>query len=320
MALPISKSPIMSASRSIFIASPTPRHSNHDDLKVCKKIAKGKFLIMLARSKQANMEYALKIFPYEKDKPSQYFNNEIAFRNIKHPNIIEFIDYKLDKKMIQDQRQITTSYIIMEYAPYGDLSLHANKIFKDEKLVRTYFTQLINALEFLHSQNIYHLDVKPENLLIGKSYQLKICDFDLSYIEGDEHITSRGTPYFRAPEIIEGNCFNLAGADIYSAGIILFYMFTGGFLPHHEGEMQNEVDLYSLLNEGKLEEFWETHSLMQSKPAAYFSEDFKELFVKMTLYDPLQRAGINEIKKNSWFNGPIYSLEEISSIMQEISN
>ena len=67
----------------------------------------------------------------------------------------------------------------MEYAPYGDLyNLLASADLSDEHLIHTYFSQLITGLEYLHSHHIAHLDIKPENLLIGHDYRLKIADFD----------------------------------------------------------------------------------------------------------------------------------------------
>jgi len=96
------------------------------------------------------------------------------------------------------------SYIVITLAPYGDfldLIIHYRVPF-DEILVRTYFHQLIEGLEYLHESGVCHLDIKTENLLLGADFKLKITDFDLSYIAGDEKIKSFGTKFFRAPELI----------------------------------------------------------------------------------------------------------------------
>mmetsp|Transcript_11359 Transcript_11359/g.9772 ORF Transcript_11359/g.9772 Transcript_11359/m.9772 type:complete len:100 (-) Transcript_11359:543-842(-) len=96
----------------------------------------------------------------------------------------------------------------MEYAPYGDLfdCMEKAQIHRDEKLVRTYFHQLIEGLEYLHTNKIAHLDLKCENLLLTKDYKLKIADFDCSRMEGDSHVRTLGTLNYRAPEIKSGNC------------------------------------------------------------------------------------------------------------------
>ena len=125
---------------------------------------------------------------------------------------------------------------MMEFAPYGDFFKFV-RAFRDsltDKLIRTYFRSLIDGLEYLHKQGVCHLDLKLENLLIGKDYQLKIADFDMSYMVGDDKVITKGTKYYRAPELRSGKCRNGVAADVYSAGIILFALKTGGVIPYFE--------------------------------------------------------------------------------------
>jgi len=98
-------------------------------------------------------------------------------------------------------------------------------------MARTYFRQLISGIEYLHYYGIAHLDIKPENILLGEDYQLKITDFDLSYKEGDTIIQGKGTKYFRAPEIVKQCVREPKKADIFSAAILMFILKTNGVLP-----------------------------------------------------------------------------------------
>jgi len=75
------------------------------------------------------------------------------------------------------------------------------------------------------------LDLKPENIFIGEDYALKIGDFDLSFITGDNNVRSMGTKCYRAPEIVYQRSENPFAADIYSLGIVLFFMITHGEIP-----------------------------------------------------------------------------------------
>ena len=50
----------------------------------------------------------------------------------------------------------------------------------EEPLARALFSQLLNGLSYIHSQNIIHRDIKPENILFDENFNLKICDFGLS--------------------------------------------------------------------------------------------------------------------------------------------
>jgi len=77
---------------------------------------------------------------------------------------------------------------------------------------------------------VAHLDLKLENLLLGDDYGVKIADFDLSYKEGDSKIKSKGTAIYGSPEILEGSCTEPMAADLYSLGLVLLLLATGGSL------------------------------------------------------------------------------------------
>mmetsp|Transcript_1038 Transcript_1038/g.929 ORF Transcript_1038/g.929 Transcript_1038/m.929 type:complete len:106 (+) Transcript_1038:460-777(+) len=104
----------------------------------------------------------------------------------------------------------------MELAPYGDLAdmIMTPKYVCDEKLVRTMFRQLVAGVEYIHSKNIAHLDIKPENILIGENYTLKLTDFDgsVSCEAGTQtHVGKKGgcgTINYRAPEMISNESFD----------------------------------------------------------------------------------------------------------------
>ena len=95
----------------------------------------------------------------------------------------------------------------------------------DEKDICEIMYQLLQALSFIHNQNIIHRDIKPENILFAskKDYStLKLIDFGLSaYIDKSKNIV--GTPYYMAPEMTEGHSY--PQSDIWSLGIIIFIIF-----------------------------------------------------------------------------------------------
>lgn len=205
----------------------------------------------------------------------------------------------------------------MEYAPYGDFHnlVREYRLGMDERLVRTFFHQLIDGLEYLHSQGVYHLDIKLSNLLLGTRFQLKIADFDMGHKKTDtKPVRSRGTKNFRAPELVMRECRTPAAADIYSAGIVLFTLFTGGYHPHAEEESCQGIPFYDLLTDN-IEKFWDSHCKVQKKPKEFFNDDFKELFEAMTKADADYRIGVEGVKRTKWYNAPIFSAEETADIM-----
>jgi len=87
------------------------------------------------------------------------------------------------------------------------------------------------------------LDLKLENLLIGADFRVKIADFDQSYKKGDMFLMGSGTSDYRSPELSnKADDFDPFAADIYSAGILLFFMALGR-LPYREDEITEGIDL-----------------------------------------------------------------------------
>jgi len=306
------KSEVISASRSCFQQPLNDIKDNYSDLNVIKRISNGKCIILLVVSNSTGNYYVLKCFPFENDKISKSFENELRFKNIRHKNIINLIHSEVNANIESQGKIVPVAFIVMEHAPYGDFNeiLKIQKSDPDDKLVRTYFHQLIDGIEYLHSQGICHLDIKIRNLLIGNGFQLKIADFDLSYFKGDPKIKSRGTENFRSLELKYGKCTDPFAADIYSAGIVLFILKTGGILPYGEDDDYQGVNLYNLLL-CNTNEFWRIHSRFHKKGMDTFDEPFKQLFISMVSADPSKRISIEDIKKSKWYNEPIYSDEEL---------
>jgi serine/threonine protein kinase len=282
------------------------------DICIVKALNKAKFPVYLVNSKINKQNYAMKVFPFAGTKQHAYFQNESRFAFLNHPNIIRTHHVEQERDTLSKGTLRKVSFNIMEYAPNGDFFdfvMNLNQLI-DDKMVRTYFRQLIDGIEYLHAKGVSHMDLKLENLLLGKDFSLKIADFDLSYIDGDSTIISRGTKFYRPPELIQGRCFNTKASDIYSAGIILFTLMTRGMLPHAEDNRVGGVDFAGLLYTQN-QEFWNKHCEIQQKDASFFTEDFKNLFNSMIRLNPNERASIQEIKQSKWYNGPVYTNEEL---------
>lgn len=261
----------------------------------------------------------MKVYPRELHTQNFFYLNEARFGNFQHPNVVSILGCQDNRHFFKKGEVLRLSYIVMEFAPYGDLFdlFMNNKNFFDEKLTRTYFHQLIEGLGFLHSHGVAHLDLKLENLLIAENFQLKIADFDLSYIEGDDKIHAMGSKCYRAPEILFRTCANPRPADIYSAGIILFMLQSQGVLAHLEGQIYKGVDLFEMLGKNP-ELFWAKHCEFHREKAMLFTKEFRELFIGMTRTNPKERMTIKEIKSCEWYNGEVYSSEELIEKMREI--
>jgi serine/threonine protein kinase len=296
----------------------------YQNLSVVKKLGKAKFPVYLTSSKVDKQNYAMKVFSHQGEKPHPYFKNEVRFSNLKHPNVINMVHYENERDTLQKGEVKRVSYILMEYAPHGDFFDFISKKGEqfDEKLIRTFFRQLVDGIEYLHENNIAHLDLKPENLLMGANYNLKIADFDLSHVKGDAKILSRGTKFYRGPEFFKANMTrddlkHPFAADIYGAGIILFIMKSGGIYPHSEDAAFEGLNLADLMHNDN-EEFWEKHIEIQGKKKSFFDDEFKELFNTMTKFDPEDRLSLKEIKQSEWYNGAVYTPFDFERKMKEL--
>lgn len=122
---------------------------------------------------------------------------------------------------------------ILEFIPGGDLS-NLLDIFQrfDESLARFYAAEIVEALHTLHNAGFLHRDLKPENILLDKDGHIKLIDFGLSeplQIKNKEAQGKRilGTPYYIAPEVIEGSSMIDCGCDWWSFGVLCFEMLVG---------------------------------------------------------------------------------------------
>jgi len=287
------------------------------NLKIIQKINDSRFPVFLAYSPNHGKNCALKLFPYLESGISPAYLNESKFSHLKHPNIISILGTIDKQRSSSGKAKFFSSCILMELAPYGDFVdiISNKKLCRDEKLARTLFQQLIEGIEYLHSQKIAHMDLKLENLLLGEDYKLKIADFDLSYMEGDRTFRGKGTRNYRPPEVRNKQCTNAYAADIYAAGVILFALKTGGF-PCMEDCFFEGHDLHTMMIEQD-EKFWEIHAKVHGKKAK-FDKDFKELFFSMVTANPERRATISQIKNSKWYQGPVYSESELKKRLAEI--
>jgi len=278
-----------------------------------KELGSGKYKVYHARNSLDNSTYAVKIFPISPRSNSIYQHEKKIHSQLSHKNIIEF---KPCSNFVN--KNFNYNIILTEFAQYGCFfDVVKSGGLTQEKLIRTYFHQLVEGLDYLHSQNIAHLDIKLENLLLGSDFQLKIADFDQSQEINVSALKGRGTENYRAPEIIEGNLKNFISADIYSLGIVLYAFKAGGF-PFCERKEESGIDLihYDLfLNDKK--GFWEA-KVSHKKNKSFFSEEFMELINNMVAKDPERRYQINDIKKSRWYNGPIYTDESLKGEMERI--
>ena len=172
-----------------------------------------------------------------------------AVASLSHPHIVSVYDVGVWEGY---------HYLIMEYIDgrtLKDVIKSKGHLSVQESLEFTY--QILSGLRHAHSYGVIHRDIKPQNIMITSTNQVKIMDFGLALNLSDSTITYdnsvMGSVYYIAPETVQKGSGD-ARADIYATGIVLYEMLTGELpftgespiaiaLQHVEGDYDSVDDI-----------------------------------------------------------------------------
>lgn len=114
-----------------------------------------------------------------------------------------------------------------------------------ERVAKFLITQIFVALKHLHSKNIVHCDLKPENVLLSSDIdfpQVKLCDFGYARIIGEKSFRRSvvGTPAYLAPEVLKNKGYNRS-LDMWSVGVIVYVSLSGTFPFNEEEDINQQI-------------------------------------------------------------------------------
>jgi serine/threonine protein kinase len=156
------------------------------------------------------------------DEEIERFRNEArTIARLEHPNIVRVLDFG-----IADH----TPFLVMSYAPNGSLDKrHSRNTPLPVKDTRSYVKQIAVAIQYAHEMKVIHRDVKPQNMLLGRSDEVLLGDFGLAVIAHTERSLSTqemaGTVPYMAPEQIQGR--PRPASDQYALGIVVYEWLCG---------------------------------------------------------------------------------------------
>jgi serine/threonine protein kinase len=100
----------------------------------------------------------------------------------------------------------------------------------EDKLAISICYKILSGISFMHSRGIAHLDIKPDNILLTKDLEPKICDFGHSRKISELPQTFKyGTKKYASPEFYTGGKLDAAKADVWSVGVMLYCLLTASF-------------------------------------------------------------------------------------------
>lgn len=153
--------------------------------------------------------------------------------SLNHPNIVSVYDTGEETVTGPDGRSISVPYIVMEYVEghtVKELLSDGTPVPINEAI--SIVSGILSALEYSHSQNLVHRDIKPGNIMLTGDGKVKVMDFGIARALTDSQATMTqtnavvGTAQYLSPEQARGEQVD-ARSDLYSTGVVLFELLTG---------------------------------------------------------------------------------------------
>ena len=228
----------------------------------------------------------INLVKYKNSKKDKFLRDEIYLQqSLNSQEFVKIIDFVEFPNYV---------YIFLEYCENGSLhDLLKKRKNLTEKEVQCYMLQIIIALNYLHSKNIIHRDLKLDNILLGKNMEIKIGDFGLA-TKFDKKIQNKlnehlGTPIFCAPEILNEEEYSFE-IEIWSLGIIMCYLLTG----KHPFDGKNKEEIINKIKDKDIS------PLLSDDPK--ISKAAEDLIRQILIKDPSKRPTLNQIIYHDFFN------------------
>ena len=219
-----------------------------------------------------------------------------------NPFLINFINegqgiIKYKGKIFKDKK-----YCILELASKYNLFKYIESTGKfKETHCKVIFKKILKGIKAMHSKDIYHLDIKLENILLDEKFEPKITDFGLSQKKEetlDGFLKGKiGTQNYMPPQMFLSNTkFKPIKADIFSLGVVLFTLSAGvnGFWTAEDNTLYKYIKENT---EKSKENYW---NVLKGKNIE-LSPSLQDLYIRMVSFNEDNRPSIDEILEDKWF-------------------
>ncbi|EXL66588.1 AGC/YANK protein kinase [Fusarium oxysporum f. sp. conglutinans race 2 54008] len=187
--------------------------------RLLRVVGRGSFgKVRLVKRKDTNLYFALKYIRKDNAVRSESVRNIIRERRM-----LEYLNHPFICNLRYSFQDIEYIYLVFDFMTGGDLRFHISRKTFTEEAVKFWIAELGCALRYIHSQNIIHRDIKPDNVLLDADGHLHLTDFNVAkdVVVGKTLMSKSGTLAYLAPEVYTGKGYDVR-ADWWSLGV-LFY-------------------------------------------------------------------------------------------------
>lgn len=178
--------------------------------------------ILHVRRAADSREYALKLVTLDQPGDEKFLEQaRHEFRVAQmfaHPNLIKIHCLELKRNLVF---KVKKAEVLIEYV-HGK-TLDAVPVAQDQLV--PVFAQVAAGLAHMHRRNVFHADLKPNNILYGKRGEVKVIDYGLAWIKGEPKDRVQGTPEYMAPETVRSKVIS-ERTDIYNFGATMYRITT----------------------------------------------------------------------------------------------
>src|SRR5262245_62878932 len=179
--------------------------------------------ILHVRRSEDSTNYALKVVPIDGPDDNKYLDQaQHEFRVaglLDHPNLINVYALETVKDWLFRVRKV---HLLIEYV--NGKTLDSIQRVPLPQLVQV-FVKVAAGLVHMHRRNVFHADLKPNNILLSRSGDVKIIDFGLAWVKGEGKDRVQGTPEYMAPDTHRPKMVN-ERAEIFNLGATMYRMLT----------------------------------------------------------------------------------------------
>ncbi|MFY9704826.1 MAG: serine/threonine-protein kinase [Desulfobacterales bacterium] len=258
---------------------------------IIKELARGGMaIVFIAFQKSLKRQIAVKVLPKSliTAKSAELFQQEAeAVAILSHPNIIPVYEVGETDEFLFITMQLVQGNTLAQYMQFAQKNpIPSRRVLPLPATLRV-MIQMLDALDYAHSQGIVHRDIKPGNIMIEKhSRRPLVTDFGIVQVLNSNTEAAKavhGTPLYMAPEQILGQDVD-GRADIYAAGT-MFYQMLVAELPLPEFKSKTDLLKHKILSRGNF--FLKKPS--EANPA--IDQEIDRIIGKATAFEPDQRYG-----------------------------